>query len=199
MYCVTCQKLSFHILCKNCLQNLWYIESKRELNNGLKVFSSYALSELKELVYSKNNVIGSRILGRLGSFGVAKFFNTNPSLTFEKKDSIKKTCAVVCVRNKLIGAYSHSAILARCFKKFGFKIFYNALIAQNEITFTHLSREQRLSSSRDFHFKLSEKFEFIILVDDIITTGETLLQASETIKKHSKIPLFAWTLCDSRF
>ncbi|MWV61567.1 ComF family protein [Helicobacter saguini] len=242
MYCATCERFSFHIICKSCLNNLWYIDSKRELENGLKVFSSFALSEIKELVLSKNNVIGSRVLARLGSFGVKKFFMQNSELLFEKTldsieskntkviesrdfykkdsinvsqdsieskirkkdsiestESIKKNCAIVCVRNKQIGAYSHSAILAKCFKKFGFKVFYNALIAQNDVRFTSLSLIQRLKESRDFSFKIPQNFSFIIIVDDIITTGQTLFQASEIIKSNDKIPLFAWTLCDARY
>lgn len=215
MYCATCERLSFHIICKSCLENLWFIDSKRELDNGLKVFSSFALSELKTLILSKNNVIGSRVLSRLGDFGVRKFFEKNTELLFEKtmdfetpdsikrdsikEYSIKKHCAIVCVRNRVIGAYSHSAILAKCFTKFGFKVFYNALVAQNDVRFTTLSLHQRLKESRDFIFKIPPKFSFIIIVDDIITTGRTLFQASETIKQDGKIPLFAWSLCDARY
>lgn len=198
MYCATCQKLSFHIICKNCLQNLWFVDSKRELNNGLKVFSSFALSELHSLVLSKNNAIGSRVLGRLGCFGVAKFFESNNELLLNN-ESVKKSCCVLCVRNKRIGAYSHSAILAKCFKKYGFKVKYSALIAQNEVRFSTLSKAERLQEKRNFTLKINKKYNFIIIVDDIITTGQTLLEASETIKKDSKIPLFAWTLCDARF
>ena len=127
MYCVICQALSLQIICKTCLENLWHIESKRELLNGLKVFSSFALSELKYLVYSKNNIIGSRVLTRLGKYGVQKFFECHQEiLTIQKKYT-----AVICIRNRTIGAYSHSAILAHCFKKYGFRVFNHA---QNDAT-----------------------------------------------------------------
>ncbi|RDU64234.1 transformation system protein [Helicobacter didelphidarum] len=195
MYCLLCQHLNFSIICKKCLNNLWHIESKRELSNGFKVFSSFALSELKTLIYSKNNIIGSRIISRLGIFGVKRFFDYHQELLNLQKDSI----AVVCVRNRIIGAYSHSAILAHCFKKYGFKVFYNALITQNDIRFTTLTKTQREETSREFHFKIHKHFSMIIIVDDIITTGETLLEASNIIAKNNHTPLFAWTLCDSRY
>ena len=192
MYCVICQALSLQIICKTCLENLWHIESKRELLNGLKVFSSFALSELKYLVYSKNNIIGSRVLTRLGKYGVQKFFECHQEI-------LTIHTAVICIRNRTIGAYSHSAILAHCFKKYGFRVFYNALITYNDIRFSTLTKTQRQETSRNFKFTLHKQFSFIILVDDIITTGETLLEASQVIMQHNRTPLFAWTLCDSRF
>lgn len=195
MYCVLCQSLSFNIICQKCLENLTNLNSKRELNNGLKIFSSFALSELKHLVYTKNNIIGSRILQRLGQYGVKIFLQHHQEL--EKID--KKYIAIVCIRNRIIGAYSHSAILAHCFKKHGFKVFYNALIAQNDIRFATLTKIQRQRISRDFFFRLDNTFSGVILVDDIITTGETLLEASNIIAQHGHTPLFAWTLCDARF
>ena len=85
------------------------------------------------------------------------------------------------------------------FKKYGFRVFYNALITYNDIRFSTLTKTQRQETSRNFKFTLHKQFSFIILVDDIITTGETLLEASQVIMQHNRTPLFAWTLCDSRF
>ncbi len=195
MYCCICSKLSLYIICNKCLNKLSHIESKRILANGLKVFSTFSFSELKMLVSSKNNIIGSRVFTRLGVYGVKKFFDYNKEIL----NVDKKYIAVVCVRNNLIGAYSHSAILAKCFKKYGFNVFYNSLIIGNNSHFSLLNKQQRQNIGRNFHFKIKSTFKGIIIIDDIITTGQTLLEASEAIKQNNNIPLFSWTLCDSRF
>lgn len=199
MYCVICLRLNFFIICQKCLDSLWHIKSTRELNNGLKVFSSLAFSELKMLLYTKDNIIGSRIFKRLGSYGVKQFFHTHTDLL----DLSRQQVAIICVRNKHVGAYSHSAILARCFKKFGFQVFYNALITGNDIRFMRLTLQERKNISREFTFKLSclkeKEMSAVILVDDVITTGQTLLEASNLIESNAIKVLCAWTLCDARF
>ncbi len=195
MYCAICGKLKFNIICKTCLDTLSHIESKRELTNGFKVFSTFALSELKLLIASKNNIVGSRILKQLGNYGIKKFFDHHKSLLKINRQDI----AIVCVRNKNVGAYSHSAILAKCFKKYGFNVYYNALIIGNDIKYARLNKQQRQEISRNFEFTLNKKNLGVIIVDDIITTGQTLLEASNEIRKCNYTPLFAWTLCDSRF
>ncbi len=195
MYCSMCGKLRWHIICKDCLKHLEYIDSKRVLDNGMKVFSSFALSELKLLLASKNNIIGSRIFKRLGIYGISNFFERYKDLAALNHQKI----AVLSIRNKTIGMYSHSAILAQCFRAYGFKVFHNALIIGNDSHFSHLKRKERQELGRSFHFHFKHDYLAMILVDDIITTGQTLLEASNIIMQNSYTPLFAWTLCDSRY
>ena len=195
MYCSMCGKLTWHIICKECLKHLEYIDSKRVLDNGVKVFSSFAFSELKLLLASKNNIIGSRIFKRLGIYALSNFFERYQDLAKLKKQEV----AILSIRNKAIGMYSHSAILAQCFKIYGFKVFHNALIIGNNSHFSHLTKEERRTLGRNFSFHFKHDYLAVILVDDIITTGQTLLEASDIVKQNSYTPLFAWTLCDSRY
>lgn len=195
MYCALCGKLRWHIICMDCLENLDYIDSKRILDNGMKVFSSFAFSELQFLLTSKNHVIGSRIFKRLGMYGVYKFLVCHPNLAGLNKEQT----AVLSIRNHTIGAYSHSAILAQCFKNYGFSVFHNALIIGNDNRFSHLKREERQKMGRNFQFNFTKDYSGIIVIDDIVTTGQTLLEASQIISKNSYTTLFAWTLCDSRY
>ncbi|RDU71329.1 transformation system protein [Helicobacter aurati] len=197
MYCIICHRLKFNIICQKCLNSLWHIESKRQLDNGLKVFSSFAFSELKTLLHTKDNSIGSRVFKRLGTYGVTRFFDTHKNLLELDRSDV----AIVCVRNKHIGLYSHSAILAHCFKQFRFKVFYNVLITGNNIRFMQLSLQERKRASREFYFVDSalKGRTSIILVDDVITTGQTLFEASHIINSSKIHVLCAWTLCDARF
>ncbi|STQ86332.1 ComF family protein [Helicobacter muridarum] len=197
MYCSICNRLSFSIICKLCIDSLWRIESKRELDNGLRVFSSFAFSELRGLIHTKYNVIGSRIFRRLGEIAIKEFFISYNDLLGLDRNQV----GIVCVRNMRIGLYSHSAILARCFKSFGFRVFHNVLKTGNDIRFMQLNLRQRKSVSRNFlfHAKILRNISAVILVDDLITTGQTLLEASNVIESNGIKVLCAWTLCDTRF
>ncbi|WP_237022187.1 ComF family protein [Helicobacter trogontum] len=195
MYCSVCGKLKWHIICNKCLSHLEYIDSKRVLDNGVKVFSNFAFSELKLLLTSKNNIIGSRIFKRLGVYAISMFFKRYKDLATLKNQKI----AVLSIRNKTIGVYSHSAILAQCFRMYGFKVFHNALIIGNDSHFSHLKREERQRIGRNFTFHFKRDYMGVIIVDDIITTGQTLFEASNIIMQNDYTPLFAWTLCDSKY
>lgn len=195
MYCVVCGRLKWNIICKDCLSNLEYIDSKRILDNDVKVFSSFAFSELKFLLTSKNNIIGSRIFKRLGVYAVSNFFARYKDLATLNKQKI----AVLSIRNKNIGMYSHSAILSQCFSAYGFKVFNNALIIGNNSHFSHLKRHERQELGRSFRFNFKHNCLGVIIVDDIITTGQTLLEASDIAMQNGYNSLFAWTLCDSRY
>lgn len=214
MYCAMCGKLSWHIICESCLRNLSFVDSKRVLSNGLKVFSSFALSELQTLLVSKNSVIGSRIFKRLGQYALSQFFASYPELAApnlastsdshdldsRNLDSLsKQDIAALSIRNKSVGAYSHSAILAQCFRSYGFTPLHNALIIGNNSRFAHLNKAQRQEIGRNFSFQIHKKYCGVILVDDIVTTGQTLLEASQAVIANECVPLFAWTLCDSLY
>ena len=196
MYCAICRRFRFSILCKECLDLIWNARLRRELSNGLKVFSPFAYSELGWLLHSKDAVIGSRVFKILGRLGVECFFANYPALLDLKRDEV----GVICIRNKRVGVYSHSAILARCFRRFGFKVFCNALISGNDLRFMRLSLEDRREASREFRFRppRSSRICAFIIVDDVVTTGQTLLEASMLVESLGFKALFAWTLCDAR-
>lgn len=87
--------------------------------------------------------------------------------------------------------YSHSAILARYLKTKFVKPVFNVLKAQNPVKYSGKSLEFRQKHKRNYKL-LKTIHEPVILVDDIVTTGSSLLE-------ENKISvLFALVLADAK-
>jgi competence protein ComFC len=57
--------------------------------------------------------------------------------------------------------------------------------------------EFRQKNKRNFYYSGKNNIK-VILVDDLITTGETILQAKKVLEKNNCEILFALTLSDAR-
>ncbi len=93
--------------------------------------------------------------------------------------------------------YAHTAILTKALKSDVITPLYGKLRAHNDVHYSTKSLAYRLSHKRDFFFLDSEPKD-IILVDDIITTGTTILEAKKAVEKAHSSPIFALTLADAR-
>lgn len=194
MRCISCLRFSLKSICKDCLNNLSIIDSKRILQNNLKVYAPLALSEARWLIASKYSYFGSSILKPLSSFGLKEFFTLHPSL-LKSEDVL-----VVAIDERLKGAYSHTSIILKEFKSYGFKIKYNALHLKNHIHFSNLNKAQRARYKREFKINLdTTKYKRVIICDDVITTGTTMLQASLALESLGVKCVFGFCLCDARF
>ena len=95
------------------------------------------------------------------------------------------------------GLYSHSAILARHLKTNFIKPNFNALKAQNDIKYSGKSLNFRLKNKRNF--KILKKISSpVILVDDIVTSGSSILEAKKLLEKNKISVLFALVLADAK-
>lgn len=103
--------------------------------------------------------------------------------------------ASIAIDDNIKSGYSHTAILNKHLNSRYIKPLYNKLIAKNTISYSGKSKEFRVKNKRDFITKSIAQKE-LILVDDIITTGETLTQAIDTLHKQNKEVLFCLTLSD---
>jgi len=92
--------------------------------------------------------------------------------------------------------YSHSAILAKATKPFLMPL-YGSLRAKNHESYSGKSKTFRQVNKRDFIFTCKDEID-VILIDDIVTTGSTLEEAYETLKKHGVNVLFALVLADAK-
>ncbi|MDD3467579.1 MAG: ComF family protein, partial [Campylobacterales bacterium] len=93
--------------------------------------------------------------------------------------------------------YSHTAILANAMKNSVFEPQWGAMRAKNDVMYAGQSLEFRKNNPREFDFK-GAKHKEIVLVDDIVTTGATLLEARACSKSAGYEVLFAVTLSDAR-
>ena len=115
---------------------------------------------------------------------------------FKVLSKIDDKIFVIPIDDYLSSNYSHTAILARELKKYGYFPTYNRLQAKNRITYSGESLSFRLSNPRDFEYKGIKSVD-IVLVDDIITTGTTLLEAHSALLKNDTNVLHAFVLADA--
>ena len=189
MKCLICSKFSFSFLCSSCQLNFFTpIITKRVLKNSLIVYSFYPYSQIEDFIKTKHKYHGQKIYKLLAKNSFKVFAN---SFTSNKK------VFAFPIDDKLSTLYSHTAILAKSLKSRYITPKFSVLRAKNSVTYSRKSLEFRLKNPRDFNYTFKENID-VILVDDIITTGTTLLEAKETLKKYNVNVLFALTLADAR-
>ena len=187
MKCILCEVFSLTHICTACQKNfLTPSLHKRKLDNGIEVLSFYKYSEIKDLLFTKHTDLG---------FYIYKILAKNSFEVFAKEFNLDRSCVSVSVDDHIKSGYAHTAILNKSLTSDTIRPLYSKLRATNEINYSGKSKEFRLLNPRNFTLK-TFKGEDVILVDDIITTGATLTQASELLKAHGKNILFCLTLTD---
>jgi len=189
MRCILCENLSLTHICPSC-QKAFLTPSihKRKIFNGIEVISFYKYKNIKALLHTKHTDLGFYIYKILAQNSFLKF-----SMNF-KFDTILNS---IPIDDTTTTGYSHTAILNKSLKSKSIKPIFNALRAENSISYSGKSRAFRLSNPRDFKLK-KDCTNNVILVDDIITTGSTLTQAVQALQKNKKEVLFCLTLADAR-
>lgn len=188
MKCLMCESPSLQHICPSC-QELFLQPSiyKRKLSNGVIVISFYKYKEIKELLFTKHTDLGFYIYTILAELSFKKF-----AQDFEFDEKV----ASIAIDDTTKNGYSHTALLNQQLHSDAIEPLYNILRAKNTLTYSGKSRAFRLLNPRDFQVhNFVEKN--LILVDDIITTGSTLTQATNLLKLHNKEILFCLTLADS--
>lgn len=188
MRCAKCSGFSLAIICTQCEQILSQYEQGYRLVDGLKVYYFYKYSDIKEIILSKHNLYGSFAISRLAQLCMAKFAN---------EFSFGSAISVVPLDDNTKSGYSHTAILAKSLKNTDLQPVYRAIRATNPVKYAGKSLEFRQKNPRGF--KLLKKIDNpVILVDDIITTGTSILEAKKVLKKAGINVLFGIVLADAR-
>lgn len=182
-----CESLSLKHICKSC-QTLYLTPSlyKRYLDDGTLVLSFYKYNDIKELLHTKHTDIG---------FYIYNILAKNSIKIFAQNFSILQEVASIAIDDNPKEGYSHTSILSKALHSSRIKPLHNRLHAQNSISYSGKSKAYRLSNPRNFKLK-DFKQKNVILVDDIITTGSTLLEAVEKLKESDKEVFLCLTLCD---
>jgi competence protein ComFC len=87
-------------------------------------------------------------------------------------------------------------VLNKALKSPNITPYYGKLRATNHYKYAGKSVEERLINPRQFLYKPFEENE-VILVDDIVTTGTTLSEASEVLHAQGKQVILCLTLTDA--
>ncbi|WP_418185118.1 ComF family protein [Aliarcobacter vitoriensis] len=186
MICTSCNKLSLQIICKTCQSTLlepsFY---KKELDKDFFVYSFYDYKDLEDLIQSKYYFYGDRVFNTLAKLSFKKFASnfefTQPILAIPIDDHTRHD-------------FSQTAILAKHLKSPFIKPVFNSLKASNIVKYAGKNLEFRQKNLRKFKYNGAKNCD-VILVDDVITTGSTILEARKVLKKHKVNVLFALTLC----
>jgi len=187
MKCLMCESLSLKHICPTC-QTKFLTPSlyKRKLSNGIEVLSFYKYKEIEDLLLTKHTDLGFYIYTLLAELSLQKF---------AKHFAFVEEIVSVAVDDTIESGYSHTAILNRALQSDIIKPLHKRLRATNAIKYAGKSRAFRLQNPREFRLKKFRE-KNVIVVDDIITTGSTLYQATELLKRSDKDVLFCLTLCD---
>lgn len=189
MKCLSCEQFSISIICKTCQDNLLVPSFyKRELEQGFYNYSFYSFSEIEDLITSKYYFHGDRVYEILAKLSFKKFAE---SFIFDE------LVYSIGIDEHTRHEFSQTAILSRHLKSKYIKPLYSQLRASNIVKYAGHDLEFRQKNKRRFKTKLSNKK--IILVDDLITTGTTILEAKKTLEKKNNEVLFSLTLADAKF
>lgn len=187
MKCLMCESLSLKHICNSC-QKLYLTPQlyKRQLQNNIQVISFYKYSDIKDLLHTKHTDIGFHIYNILAENSFKKF---------AEEFQFDEVVATIAIDDGVESGYAHTAVLNKHLNSSYLKPRYNILRAKNRLSYSGKSREFRLNNPRDFRLKRFKE-QHLILVDDIITTGSTLNEAINEMRKVDKEVLLCLTLCD---
>jgi competence protein ComFC len=154
--------------------------------DGLEIYSFYRYSSISEFIKLKYYPQGYRVLKEFAKITFKEFIKN-----FDKKDIY-----VIGIDEKIKNGYSHIAVMTHQMNIKGVKVLHRSLLAQNKIQYAGKSREFRKNNPREFKY-YGKKDISVILIDDIVTTGTTLLEAERTLKVYGVKVEFALVLADA--
>lgn len=188
MRCIVCGELSWHVLCSTCKEQIEPRLNKREIQKNFFVYSFYSYDDISPFLYTKHQNIGNYIFDFLAQKAFGRFFDA-----LRVDDSFN----IVPIDDRVKNGYSHTAVLANAIKSKNIIPNYGALRANNSVDYGGKSLAYRKANPRDFTCKL-KNLDNIVLIDDVVTTGTTLLEALHVMKKSNINVLFALTLADAK-
>jgi len=185
MRCLVCECFTLSLLCNQCKTTFLQPSFHTRTIDSIPVYSFYAYDEIDRLLKYKHQPLGARVYAMLCALTLPPFI---------AELDISVPVAVVAVDDHVRHEFSHSAALLKPFKhKKGFFPQFGALPALSHEHYASQSLEYRVLHSRNFKVN-AIKQEVVIVVDDIVTTGQTLHQAITALQNARKTVLCAITL-----
>jgi len=155
----------------------------RKLNSGLDVISFYSYQDIEPFLLTKHLPYGWFIYRILAKEA------------FKALSKIDNKVFAISIDDYLSSSYSHTAILAKELTSYGYLPIYNRLQATNRVSYSGKSLSFRLANPREFEYRGPKSID-VVLVDDIVTTGTTLQEAHNTLKRYEINVDFAFVLAD---
>lgn len=188
MKCLICEDLSLNLICKNCNNKIPIYPNKRIELDGFCIYSFYEYQNIELLLKTKYSLIGSRIYAYLAKKAYLYFIN-------EIKADFSEVYAIG-IDDRVEQFYSHSGVIVKAFSKV-FKPLFGTLKATNNIHYAGKSLKYRQENKKGFVYS-GKKGINAILLDDIVTTGESIKEARAVLEKSDVNVLFSLVLSDAR-
>jgi competence protein ComFC len=188
MRCLLCENISYYHICKSCQKE--FLEAgfyKTEIKQGFFVYSFFKYEQVKELINTKYQFFGDAIFNILAKLSFKKFAQ---NFVYEK-------IYAIALDDHTRHDFSHTAILAKALKSKNITPLYNTLQATNIVKYAGKDLKYRQTHKRKFKYKGKEGLK-VILVDDIVTTANTILEAKSVLEKHNCKVLFALSLTQAK-
>jgi len=148
------------------------------------VYSFYKYSDIEPLLLTKHTPLGYLVYRGLAKLTFKPFMEHFLSHS-------DREVYLIGVDESVTSGYSHVALLTSVTQY----VIHNGLIATNRVKYSGKSLDFRLNNPRNFHYMGVPNID-VILVDDIVTTGTTLLEAKEVLEENGVNLLFGLTLAD---
>jgi len=189
MRCIICQNFSFIIICKTCQKNLLKPSfNKRELTNNFFVYSFYHYDDVQDLLHTKYKFYGDRVFKILATLSFHKFGEN-----FEYPNKVY----AIPIDDHTRHDFSQTAILSKSLKSKNIIPIYNSLKASNIIKYAGKDLEYRKTHKREFKYSGKKDIK-VILIDDVVTTGLTILEAKSLLETNNCEVLFALTITNAK-
>lgn len=189
MKCMVCERWSLTHICSHCQESLLTPTlHKRTIMGSIPVYSFFPYDEIEPLLLSKHTDIGYYIYSILAKRSLG---------AFAREWQYKNTVASLGIDDHATSGYAHTAVLNRALKSENILPQYGKLRATQHYKYAGKSVEERLMNPRQFIYAPFAENE-VILVDDIVTTGTTLSEATEVLHANGKKVILCLTLTDAQ-
>lgn len=190
MRCLSCHKLSWQTFCRQCQDKLLKPSISKRKIGSLEVYSFFKYQNIEDLLLTKHTPQGYIVYRALAKQTFKPFIKN-----FIKEDN--REIYIVGIDENIKSGYSHVSLLTQQLEYKNSKVLYAKLMATNPINYAGKNLQFRIENPRDFIYTGLQNIE-VILVDDIITTGTTLQEASRILQQNRVKVLFALTLADAK-
>ncbi|GHV60166.1 hypothetical protein FACS1894103_4960 [Campylobacterota bacterium] len=187
MRCLLCRKLSFRYVCAACERHIRPAPQIHALQR-LKLISFYDYDDIESLTLAKYYPFGSAVLRRLAKRAFLPFI-----ADLELEDG----AALIGVDDRLGSYFSHTAVLAKHAAHGSKKARFGKLRARSDEKYAGQTLAFRKAHPRKFIYRSFDEPN-AILIDDVCTTGTTLIEAAETLEQNGKTVLFAMVLTKAK-
>jgi ComF family protein len=199
VYCIGCNKHNT-VLCENCLYQIPLRLNTRILNSGLKIYltSGYSIPMLKKSIIKAKYYYNPELFVRLTNYALKILKNL-----FLDKKAFLLPVPLHYLRKQKRG-FNQSAIIAETLSDnfLNLEVLYLVKRIKNTNQQAKKNKNQRINNIKDaFQIDKSyldkiDKNIYIFIVDDVISTGLTVMEVEKILRDNGFKNIFAFALCN---